>query len=205
MAKRIHVGETHGRWNVVATAPVAPRGKARFFCRCACGTERAVLEYKLQSGVSRSCGCLCRERIAALRLTHGWSKTPTYRIWYSIRTRCLNPRSAIFCYYGGRGIRIEWPTFESFLRDMGERPSPKHSIDRIDTNGNYGPGNCRWATDAQQSRNMRSNHFIAHNGKFMVVTDWAKEIGMNRSTLSRRLCAGWPVEEALHRPIAHRG
>jgi hypothetical protein len=114
----------------------------------------------LRSGDVRSCGCLQREIIARRNRTHGHSvrgaETPTYRSWKAMHTRCTNPNPSTWAHYGGRGIEIceRWRSFESFLEDMGERPEGT-SIDRIDVDGNYEPGNCRWATPTEQRANRR--------------------------------------------------
>lgn len=122
-----------------------------------------------------------------------------------MKYRCYNPKSLMFKHYGGRGISIceQWlgPVgFVRFVADMGMCPSPRHSIDRIDNNGNYSPENCRWETSAQQARNRRNNVFVTHGGETMCVGDWASRTGLDYCTLDYRLKAGWPVEKALATP-----
>jgi len=162
-----------------------------------------------------TCSKACAgELIRRSRLKHGESPdtgksaTPEYVAWMNMRGRCEDARNKHFADYGGRGIRVcaEWRgSFETFLRDLGRRPSPSHSIDRYpDTNGNYEPGNVRWATPAQQSRNQRRNVYVEHEGERMVVTDWANRLGMLASTLSWRIRAGWPHHLALTVPASHR-
>jgi len=122
-------------------------------------------------------------------------------IWQKIKDRCLNPRSRIFRYYGGRGIKLcaRWRrSFETFLKDVGPRPSSKHTIERCDNDGDYGPNNVRWATRREQSRNRRSNRPLTFMGRTMLLGDWARELGMNQPTLSKRLnILNWPVSLAL--------
>lgn len=133
-------------------------------CRCDCGLEKPIARKHLLGGRTRSCNCLNTEAKRA-RITHGGARldgrqqSDEYLTWKRIRLRCLNPKATRFCDWGGRGIKIcpEWINdYAAFLRDMGRRPSNRHSIDRYpDPNGNYEPGNCRWATPAQQARNSR--------------------------------------------------
>lgn len=139
-------------------------GKASWRCRCVCGTVIVATRTNLRAGNTRSCGCLQRELLAARQRKHGMSRlrhqrprTSTYVTWMAMRTRCSNPRRVDWPLYGGRGVRVcaAWQeSFETFLRDMGERPDGC-SLDRIDPNGDYELGNCRWATPAEQRRNQR--------------------------------------------------
>jgi len=116
-----------------------------------------------------------------------------------MRSRCNNPKNKGYCNYGGRGIIVcaRWVSFETFFTDMGERPSPKHSIDRIDNDGNYEPSNCRWATKTQQARNRRSNTLITWQGQRLSRAEWAEKTGIGESTIKMRLRSGWPIELAL--------
>lgn len=125
---------------------------------------------------------------------HGMTESAEYRIWCGVKRRCFNKNDASFRFYGARGITIcdRWrDSFVAFYEDMGPRPSSKHSIDRIDSNGNYEPGNCRWATSSEQSRNMRSNRRVAVNGEFVCTVDAAKMLGLQRATITRRLMVGY--------------
>lgn len=129
-----------------------------------------------------------------------WPQTCEYRTWINIKTRCYNPRTPAWPNYGGRGITmaVEWlNSFETFLRDMGPRPSSKHTIDRIDVNGNYEPGNCRWVTRKVQCRNMRSNRIVHLNGKEMPLAVAVENLGLKYNTVLYRLLRGWKVEDAL--------
>lgn len=131
-------------------------------CVCACGTEKPVQIYYLVTDQIISCGCARSEQMSAMSKTHGMRRTPEYSTWCAMKARCFNPKSAHYSYYGGRGISIcdEWKySFETFFAYVGQKPTPRHSIDRFpDSNGNYEPGNVRWATVAEQSVNKRQRH-----------------------------------------------
>lgn len=116
--------------------------------------------------------------------------------------RCTNPRRPQFRYYGGRGIRVceRWRDFSVFLSDMGERPSPAHSPDRIDNDRGYEPGNVRWATQREQTRNRRTNVIVTAFGRAMTLAAWAEGFGINESTLRERLRRGWLPERAVTQP-----
>lgn len=148
-------------------SPASGGRRVYWWCKCDCGAEISVSGHDLQSGCQRSCGCMKYRWIAEARKKHGHSHnrrrpkskgpSPTYSSWMAAKMRCSNPASPKFSFYGGRGIRMcqDWmDSFERFLADMGERP-PHHTLDRINSDGDYEPGNCRWASHKLQANNRR--------------------------------------------------
>lgn len=157
-------GHRFGRLLVLERATSVTR-HTRWLCRCDCGETVSVYAHSLRRGFTRSCGCLRREAAREIieinrglepNLIHGMTESPEYRSWCHMKQRCLNPNSIRYERWGGRGIKIcpQWlNSFETFYADVGERPSPIHSIDRINNDGNYEPGNVRWATHKEQRNN----------------------------------------------------
>jgi hypothetical protein len=132
--------------------------------------------------------------------SHLKSKTAEYRAWAAMIGRCYNSNNPRFPYYGGRGVKVcsRWRTFENFLRDMGEKPGQSFSLDRINTNGNYSPSNCQWATHSQQMINRRTSRVIRFRRQSKTVVEWARETGLKRETITARLNRGWSVRRALN-------
>lgn len=136
------------------------------------------------------------------RVTHGDSRSVEFNVWRQMKRRCADPLHKSYARYGGRGIRVcqSWnESYATFLADVGRRPSPKHSLDRIDNDGNYEPGNCRWATVAEQSRNRVTNVFVTMpDGRRLTVGDAASELGITGEALSQRVRRlGWTWEQAV--------
>jgi hypothetical protein len=203
-------GQRFGRWTVVGYSHKAREpygGLAHFWmCKCDCGSERPVRQNNLLSGKSQSCPCVKIDKIRARSTIHGKAmrgKThPVYRSWQSIMKRCYDPKQRGFKYWGGRGITVceRWKTSTGFIDDMLPIWKPGTSIDRIDNNGNYEPGNVRWANKQEQNSNTRRNRRIEFNGETKTIKQWSETIGGSASLVSDRLKWGWTIEEALTTP-----
>lgn len=175
-------------------------------CRCDCGTELEVRLNNLRSGRTRSCGCYVplASCFVSGSAYHGMQGSPEYGVWKGMKKRCYKLKARGYRNYGGRGIKVceRWlHSFKAFHDDMGDRPSKAHSIDRIDGDGDYEPGNCRWATCAEQNRNRRDNRNMTFQGKTMCLKDWADLYRMRKVTLYERLDRGMSLEEALTTPV----
>jgi len=191
---QVPIGRRFGRWVVLEAA--ARRGKrAYWLCRCLCGVEKEVFEQSLRRGISKSCGC--RKR------THGMTDTVEYQAWEGMKSRCTRPGNASAAHYQGRGITVcpEWMrSFQAFFDHVGLRPSPRHSLDRIDNDGGYCPGNVRWATMAEQGLNKRNNHLVSWEGRLVPVAEAARRANLPYSTVLARLKVGWTEARALATP-----
>lgn len=205
-AKLNLVGFRTHRLTVVSEAePLPSRARSRWLCQCDCGKQVTVFGYNLSNGHTKSCGCLKVDELVERVTTHGLSRLhrKEYKAWKAIRDRCSNPNASNYHLYGARGITVSpvWDDFSKFLQDMGECPSSAHSIDRIDNEGPYAPGNCRWATKTEQANNRRSNRTVEAFGETLTlaqaVRKYAEPCGVNYSTVQARIHYGWPVERAL--------
>jgi hypothetical protein len=196
------IGKIFGRLTVVKLASIGPLGGFVWECLCECGNVITIKPKYLVSGNTRSCGCLKIDLAADRHRTHGLSELPEHRIWEAMKGRCFRRSDPGYKNYGARGITVckRWLDFGKFIEDVGRRPSPKHSIERLDNDGNYEPGNVIWATRKEQSRNTRRNVFIVHNGVRATLSAWAEMKHFKRGLISDRLKAGWSVEQALDTP-----
>lgn len=186
-------------------------------CICDCGTIKEYKLYSLKKGTTKSCGCLHKEGLSKIRFIHGDVLAFEYRVWGLMKARCnpANKDKYYYRYWSGRGISVcdRWlKSYQNFLSDMGRAPSPKHSIDRINNNGNYEPLNCRWATRSEQNSNRREmplrgrNEYgpkITYKGITKYTYDWAKEFKIKPYQVTKRIKRGWSVEDALNTPIGH--
>lgn len=196
-------GQRFGRWIVLSRGPYSAAGRTRWLCRCDCGVERMVQTNNLKAGRDVSCGCFRRERTIQSNTKHGMRRTPEYQTWSDMIARCYRPSKVGYERYGGRGITVcdRWKgSFAAFYSDMGPRLTPKHTIDRLNNDGPYSPENCEWKTSAEQHRNTSSNIILEFDGKTMCLSDWAAHVGINRTTIRKRLKYGWSIERALSTP-----
>jgi len=190
------------RWLTVIKQINMPHGgynRKGWLCKCICGNLVEAIHGGLVRGLYASCGCKRFKYPKPVR------ETPEYKVWLGMKYRCLNPKAPNYVNYGGRGITVcqEWiESFQAFYDHIGPRPSDKHSIDRIDNEGNYEPGNVRWALSVQQQRNLRSNTLYEINGVTKCLSEWAEQYGISYDTFLQRVTKfNWDVVKALTTPI----
>lgn len=199
-----------GHWTVIGEGePYQRKSGARRYgpirtalCRCDCGTTRTIHIHTLKQGNSHHCGCRNGEKNAELHGTHLLSHSKEYRCWAKLKDRCLNPNDGSYADYGGRGITVcdRWHnSFEAFYEDMGAKPSKRHSIDRIDVNGNYEPGNCRWATPQEQAQNQRTTRFVELAGEKLALKEACRRIGAPYTSVHKRMSEGKTFAQAAAR------
>jgi hypothetical protein len=175
----------------------------RMLCNmeCFCGKTFTTYLSSVVIGNTKSCGCVTRQKAGLRFFKHGLAKTSEHNTWVSMRRRCYDTKCKAYKNYGLRGIKVcdRWmESFENFFTDMGKRPTPEHSLERINNDDSYCPKNCKWETTYNQCRNRRNNTKFTYNGRTLVLSDWAKEYGINRLTLRQRLVTlKWPIEMAL--------
>lgn len=173
------------------------RRRLRWECKCECGNIVIVSGDDIKKGHTKSCGCLLK--------THGLTKTRLFSIMNHIKSRCYNKNHHAYNHYGGRGIKVcdEWLNdFKSFYEwSMANGYSDNLSIDRIDVNGNYEPGNCRWTNNKTQQNNTRFNKKLTYQGQTKNISQWAELLNIPYSTLYSRLTSGWEMEKIINTPI----
>ena len=186
------VGERYGRLIVIEEAPsvmYAGQGNRRkrfWVCRCDCGNKVTIAHGDLRNGRTRSCKCLDNEvksvRLKTVATRHGGAYTPEYLTWKRIHNRCKNPNNR---YYGYAGIKVceRWNSYENFIADMGPKPTPKHSIDRLNFEGDYEPLNCRWATPEEQHKNRRCTKYVMYKNKVITLKEFADSQGLRYSVI----------------------
>lgn len=170
--------------------------------RCDCGAQKDVQTVALKHG-QMSCGCYRDEQ----RFTHGLSHTPEYGVWEHIVQRCTNPNNDAYKNYGGRGIQLctEWrESFAVFFADMGKRPGPGWTIERVNNEEGYTPGNCQWILKGKQVRNRRDTRVLTIDGLSRSIWEWSEVYKIPMSTIRTRLHRGWTDEQAVTYP-AQRG
>ena len=207
-----HTGKVFGQLTALSCLGGDDRGNYRWLCRCTCGTIKPVLTASLVAGKTKSCGCAMASKVSAARTIHGGARSkgriaPEYMVWQSMRGRCLNKKFKAYKYYGARGVTVceSWNRYENFIKDMGPRPGLDYSIERKDNNKGYSPDNCIWATKSEQVKNKSNNVRIEFRGETKILSEWARCVGLKRTTLKERLFSlGWSVEKALTTPCLHR-
>lgn len=179
-------GNVYGRLTVVSYL-----GSSFWLCRCSCGKEVRVRGAQFRSGKTKSCGCRKTDASRETHTTHGDTKLPFYYKWASMKSRCNNPNTKGYKKYGGKGVCVEWKSYQDFRADMYEsylRHVKNHgkketTIDRVDPNGNYSKENCRWATYKEQGETRGNNIFLEVDGKNLLLKEWAKITGIKYGTL----------------------
>ncbi len=188
-------GKPYGKLTVLSYAGSKLKALAGAYwnCRCECGKDHVVAGRALRNGSIQSCGCT---KVAANRM----SRSSEYRVWHDMKRRCYDTKRRDYKYYGGRSIAVceRWrSSFVNFFADMGPKPFPGATIERIDNDGNYEKSNCKWATQEEQKKNTRKVRKLTYNGETLSIGDWASKLGINRCTLRLRLDKGWPLEEVF--------
>lgn len=195
-------GETFGRLTVISRAENDENGKAQWHCKCSCKNETiiTVRGTDLKNGHTQSCGCLMREKNVELHTRHGKRYTKIYKVWLVLKDRCTNPNNKDYPRYGGRGIKLfaeweEFPPFYDYVSQLEHFNEDGYSLDRIDNDGNYEPGNLRFATATEQGRNKRNNILVEYEGEIITLPEAAELIGIKYNTLKRRYYRGKRGEE----------
>jgi hypothetical protein len=208
MKKLNLVGQRFGNL-IVQSEDQIDNGKSRWICLCDCGQKKSILACHLRSGKIVSCGCYRKQINSDLHRTHGQApknqkRTRTYTTWASMLMRCNNPNHQFYHQYGGRGIAVcdRWRKFEKFYEDMGDKPID-HSIERINVDGNYEPGNCRWANADDQANNRTSTIIVNVNGEVMPLSTACRIAGIPYKTVLNRKKMGW-TESRWFEPVKTR-
>ena len=197
-------GQKYGRLTAIKYVYTKNK-KAYWLCKCDCGNEVIIAYSSLKSKNTKSCGCLkheyAKKYYSNLNKTHGMTETNLYKKWLGIKTRCYNKGVHGYKNYGGRGIKVcdEWlHSFENFYDwAIYHGYSDGLTLERIDTNGNYEPDNCKWITNLEQQNNKRNNRYIQYGAEKHTIAEWSRLTGINKNTLRDRLNNNWNIEEIL--------
>lgn len=201
-------GKKFNRWTVIGLNRIEV-GRRIWECRCECGAIKYHSTSLITLGIVKSCGCLQKEtmRVMISKREKAPKKPPEYHIWYGIVDRCNNKNNVNYHRYGGIGITVckRWAkSFYNFYKDMGQRPSDSHTIDRKNNNKGYTKSNCRWATPKEQANNRRSNRYFKYNGERLTMQEVIEKIGIHKSTFKSRLKRGWSLEMIVSIPVKHK-
>lgn len=196
-------GTKVGLWTILSFSHMES-SKRYWVCRCACGTERPVAQHALRGGRSNHCGCGTAEALKAAATIHGHASNGTlsltYTSWRCMIGRCIHASTPSYAKYGGAGITVcrEWlDSFPAFLKDMGERPTSKHTIHRRDNSKGYNMDNCTWATKREQQNGRGCTVFLTHDGRTLPIADWARDVGISASLIWKRIRRGLSSREVL--------
>ncbi|WBF81889.1 hypothetical protein [Staphylococcus virus vB_SurM-PSU6] len=211
MNKDDYIGLKYGRLTVISWD--GKRGIHHYVkCKCDCGNTKSIRLYRLKTGETKSCGCIRKELFEENRrgnIKHGKSNSRLHTIYRSMKARCYSVKNINYSNYGGKGIEIcdEWledfMNFYNWAHNNGYKDDL--TIDRIDSNGNYEPGNCRWVDYKTQSRNRNYNKLLKFQGKELCVTEWSDLTGIASGTIHSRLRMGWSIEKTLSTPVKRKG
>lgn len=191
------VGQVFNRLNVISI------DGNKCVCRCECGNEKLYKISNLLWGYTKSCGCYARDITIERSTKHGMCYTSEYNTWRALKERCLNPAFNSYRNYGARGIHVdeEWKnSFEKFIDDMGPKPAPDYTIDRIDVNGDYCKDNCKWASTKEQSTNRRNTIRVDIHGEALTLPEIAERTGINIKTIQKRYYSG-KRDDDLIKPV----
>ena len=197
-------GKRFGRLVVIKRMKNSKDGKAMWLCRCDCGNKTIVPTCNLNSGHSKSCGCITAESASKRNKKHGDRHTRLYGIWTNMKTRCANGNCNRSRYYHEKGIFVceEWESYENFKKwSLENGYNDSLTLDRIDNSKGYEPSNCRWATYKQQERNKTNNHVISYNGMSKTMVEWSEILGINYGTLRSRIYRGWSIQRAFEQIV----
>ncbi len=195
-------GSFIGKIQVIKEVPTVDTERY-FEFKCHCGDIFTARLHNLRTGNTNSCGCVKKKMLIDRNTTHGMTNTPEFNVWQNMCMRCHNVKATHYKYYGERGIKVckRWRnSFENFFADMGKRPSPKHSIERVDVNGDYSPKNCIWIENYRQYLNRTDSRFFTFNGETKTISQWATFAKMNYDMVWYRLNNGWSVQDAITLP-----
>jgi len=176
-------------------------------CKCDCGTTKLVRQIDLIKGVTRGCGKMCGKsaQLNPRPSPTNQSSHPLYRAFIGAKTRCSPTDATHHTNYAGRGIEFRFSSLEEFAAELGDKPSPKHTVDRIDNNGHYEKGNVRWATRIEQNNNRRNNRVVVWNGQKRTIAEWSRILNLPVKILTERLNRNWTTQDAFTTPILSKG
>lgn len=195
-------GQRFGRLTIIKRVYNSKDGRVQWLCRCDCGNKTIVKSISLQSGNTRSCGCLYKDSREYIKKTHGKKHFRLYQTWINMKQRCYNINNTHYNDYGARGITIcdgwknDFMLFYTWAMENGYRDDL--TIDRIDVNGNYEPKNCRWVTMKEQANNKRCSHYLEYDGERLTISEWAKKLNVPAYLLRGRLKLGWSIDRTLN-------